>query len=566
MSDDFSARYRLLKCIAVDGGLRTHSAQELATGRVVMVHLADAAGPEAVEQLRAQLARLTGADKNRVLETATIPAGFAIVTEFVTTMTSFVGWLAERSGGATIPPAAPPPLAPIVQPVAPPIVPAVAAPPAPVGEAPGSFTALFSTPMAAAPMAAVPAPAPQPPTPAPQPPAPQAPAPQPPAPQLPPEPPAPEAGSFTMMFGGPMGAAPTTEQRPAKAVPPPVLTPPIFTPPVMTPPVVTPPMLTPPSAPIVAPPPAAGDFTRMFGAAGGAMTPPLAPFKPPTSSPASPPPAPATPPPKAASGEFTRMFSGLPTAAPLPESARPSPMATPPTPVPSWTPVHSPSNAPPPSPMATPPFAASAFGSPPPLAPPAGANMGGATGALFGSPATPPMPAAHHSDSPLFGGPMRPMPPLATPPGSSPQPAITGAPLSAMSSPLSSTPSNIPSVLPPPVFKNASSTPLSSLGGAPPVSGAAGPSDFTMMIRGAPAPVVPVIELKAPESPKGTGAPPKRGIPTGLIVVINAVILVAVILVVLVLRKPTPRTPTLPTAPTISAPAAPAVPSAPKLK
>ena len=49
MSDDFSARYRLLKCIAVDGGLRTHSAQELATGRVVMVHLADAAGPEAVE-------------------------------------------------------------------------------------------------------------------------------------------------------------------------------------------------------------------------------------------------------------------------------------------------------------------------------------------------------------------------------------------------------------------------------------------------------------------------------------------------------------------------------------
>ena len=45
MSEDFNARYRLLKCVAVDDGIRSHNAQELATGRVVMVHLADAAGP-----------------------------------------------------------------------------------------------------------------------------------------------------------------------------------------------------------------------------------------------------------------------------------------------------------------------------------------------------------------------------------------------------------------------------------------------------------------------------------------------------------------------------------------
>lgn len=101
MSDDFNARYRLLKCVAVDDGLRTHNAQELATGRVVMVHLADAAGPEDVERLRAQLGRLAGSDKNRVLETATLPSGFAIVTEFLTGLTSFPAWLAQRgTGGA----------------------------------------------------------------------------------------------------------------------------------------------------------------------------------------------------------------------------------------------------------------------------------------------------------------------------------------------------------------------------------------------------------------------------------------------------------------------------------
>ena len=34
----FDDRYRLLKCVALGGGIRTHNAQEASTGRPVMVH------------------------------------------------------------------------------------------------------------------------------------------------------------------------------------------------------------------------------------------------------------------------------------------------------------------------------------------------------------------------------------------------------------------------------------------------------------------------------------------------------------------------------------------------
>ena len=49
-SSNFDVRYRLLKCVAVGDGIRTHNAQETTTGRVVMVHVLDDAGPPAVER------------------------------------------------------------------------------------------------------------------------------------------------------------------------------------------------------------------------------------------------------------------------------------------------------------------------------------------------------------------------------------------------------------------------------------------------------------------------------------------------------------------------------------
>ncbi|HEY0780532.1 MAG TPA: hypothetical protein VGD56_21425, partial [Gemmatirosa sp.] len=96
--NDFDHRYRLLKIVGRADGMRTHNAQELTTGRVVMVHVMDDAGPDAVEVLGRQLARLPDADKARVLETATLPAGYAVVTEFLPGLQSFPAWIAERTG------------------------------------------------------------------------------------------------------------------------------------------------------------------------------------------------------------------------------------------------------------------------------------------------------------------------------------------------------------------------------------------------------------------------------------------------------------------------------------
>ena len=171
MSEDFNTRYRLLKCVAVDDGIRSHNAQELATGRVVMVHLADAAGPEDVDRLRAALTRLPGAVKNRVLETATLPSGFAIVTEFLPGLISFPSWLAAR-----VPPGEAPALAEptVAEPVfaAPVAVAPVDGPPVvvdavevapimelpvvapPVLPAPGVFTQMFGAPSISVPPAA----------------------------------------------------------------------------------------------------------------------------------------------------------------------------------------------------------------------------------------------------------------------------------------------------------------------------------------------------------------------------------------------------------------------------
>ena len=95
-SQNFDARYQLLKCVAVADGIRTHNAIELVTGRVVMVHLVDAAGPDEVEALQRRLGRLPQTEKARVLEIATLPAGFAVVTEFLQAMGNFPEWLAAR--------------------------------------------------------------------------------------------------------------------------------------------------------------------------------------------------------------------------------------------------------------------------------------------------------------------------------------------------------------------------------------------------------------------------------------------------------------------------------------
>ena len=76
-------RYRLLKCVRLGGGIRTHNAQETSTGRPVMVHILDGPEPDVVDRLRAQVVALPIADRSRILELTATADGFAIVTEFI---------------------------------------------------------------------------------------------------------------------------------------------------------------------------------------------------------------------------------------------------------------------------------------------------------------------------------------------------------------------------------------------------------------------------------------------------------------------------------------------------
>ena len=129
---NFDDRYRLLKCVALGGGMRTHNAQENATGRPVMVHIVDAPDPDVVERLREQVHSLPSADRSRIVEMTETPNGFAVVSEFLAGLTTFPEWIAAHAPAPTPPhaaAAAAPAPAPAADPV--PTAPEPAAPPEP---------------------------------------------------------------------------------------------------------------------------------------------------------------------------------------------------------------------------------------------------------------------------------------------------------------------------------------------------------------------------------------------------------------------------------------------------
>jgi len=116
---NFDDRYRLLKCVALGGGMRTHNAQEKATGRPVMVHIVDAPDSDVVERLREQVHLLPSADRSRIVEMAETPNGFVVVSEFLPGLTTFPEWIASHAPAPTPPPAAAaPPPAPAPTPAA----------------------------------------------------------------------------------------------------------------------------------------------------------------------------------------------------------------------------------------------------------------------------------------------------------------------------------------------------------------------------------------------------------------------------------------------------------------
>lgn len=150
------------------------------------------------------------------------------------------------------------------------------------------------------------------------------------------------------------------------------------------------------------------------------------------------------------------------------------------------------------------------------------------------------------------------MPEFAPQPPAPSYPAAHASPLFAQEKQLTGEPGSAPGILPPPIFSSGSSTPLSAMGGAAPrISANAGPSEYTQLIANGAAPVVPELKpAKSATDPAKTG---RRRLPTGLIVVINAVLLIATLLIFFVYKTqvPTvqntvpalPRMPNVPTAP-----------------
>ena len=228
------------------------------------------------------------------------------------------------------------------------------------------------------------------------------------------------------------------------------------------------------------------------------------------------------------------MFGAPATAAPLPEQSRPSPMSVAPPPMFSELTPESRLESPPVEPLHR--------------------VMSGNSNYVAGINQAGPSPIAPNILGGQFFGPSAPLMPVA------PNSAASATPLFAKEKQLAGEASSGPGILPPPIFSSGSSTPLSSLGGAAPrINANAGPSEYTQLIANGAAPVIPPL---APSTPKGMqDRATKRRLPTGLVVAINAVLLIAALLLFFVLRRPVPTLrqalpqvpvmPNMPTAPKI---------------
>jgi hypothetical protein len=147
-SDEFSARFRLLKCIT-EMGVHSYTAVELASERAVMVHFLDSAAPDASRTLLRRLEQLPPPERARVSETLEVDGTPVVITQVLQNFETLPTWVSARLAEQ-----------PTIKirirgeherPVTPPAFPAASAPPA-IPAAParpaGDFTQLFGRPPA----------------------------------------------------------------------------------------------------------------------------------------------------------------------------------------------------------------------------------------------------------------------------------------------------------------------------------------------------------------------------------------------------------------------------------
>ncbi|HEY2377826.1 MAG TPA: hypothetical protein VGH98_17775 [Gemmatimonadaceae bacterium] len=499
-STEFAARYRLLKNVATRGA-RSFLAQQVALGRMVMVHYLDSETPEQRSATVARLDSLKPPAREKMLEIIDVDGSPVAVTLFISSFADFSTWLDQVSVPATSVPLASPVKAPgdftrafnkIETPAAPPVmahrveheparkasIPAAPspAPARPVQKSAGEFTGIFGNMGAAA---SAPAPAHKEP-------ASKAPSPD-------------QLNSPTLII-----AAPKPSPRPAS-------------------PVAQPP--SPAPAPVPAPAEGAG-FTAIFGRIGETRLPDELPAETPKpSAPAAgagrvmqpaPNPTfdrssapPANAPPQPSGGEFTQLFQRL-SATTAPSSA-PSPAA--------------PQAAPP---MMPPP----AFGSPANAAGPLDPSpridlMPPAMAAIPSTILPPPSLGGAAPPAPSFGS-VLPAPSFGmTPPPSSPTasrlpdtPAMPNAPPSAPNAPM----------IPPSPWGVA---PAAGMFGSP-----APQSDYTRIMGRVVVPPPPPIAIQPPTASPAAPAPKASKSMLPLVIAFSVVILATVAIVAwMVLRR-----------------------------
>src|SRR5512133_131460 len=117
-SAEFVRKYRLLKLVA-ERGARSHIAQEISLGRMVMVHRLEVGTPEEREQLLARARSLDPAAAAKIFTIDEVDGVSVIITHFLASFTDLPTWLAQGAGPevagatavpATAVPASPPPM------------------------------------------------------------------------------------------------------------------------------------------------------------------------------------------------------------------------------------------------------------------------------------------------------------------------------------------------------------------------------------------------------------------------------------------------------------------------
>jgi len=101
-STEFAAKYRLLKNVATRGA-RSFLAQQVALGRMVMVHYLESETPQQRATTLARLDALRRPAREKLLEVADVDGAPVAVTLFISSFVDFTTWLDSVSPASPVP-------------------------------------------------------------------------------------------------------------------------------------------------------------------------------------------------------------------------------------------------------------------------------------------------------------------------------------------------------------------------------------------------------------------------------------------------------------------------------